>query len=191
MLEAELDPESEPESEPEPDAAEMAEDTPSGSEHIEGRGYLTDQVAEFEANGGFTLRRNQEAAPEQTPAPAQEHDEEHKENQPEPEFQPEFQPEPEPEGAPESEPLVQEATINLPMGAWLGFHDGDTPIMAKLAVHDPENDYFIFVNRQGIKLRQVGRTELIKLIDNGLVDILETNSNFREEVSLSRKDQDS
>ena len=77
------------------------------------------------------------------------------------------------------------------MGTWLGFHDGETPIMAKLAVHDPENDHYIFVNRQGLKLREVEKSELFKLINSGLVDILETSSNFREEVSLTRKDKDS
>ena len=42
------------------------------------------------------------------------------------------------------------------MGAWLGFHDGETPLMAKLAVHDPGSDTYIFVNRQGIKMREIG-----------------------------------
>lgn len=80
--------------------------------------------------------------------------------------------------------------INLPMGAWLGFHDGDTPLMARLAVYDLENDYYIFVNRKGVKMRQVSRLELLNLIDNGLVDILETNSNFRDEVTEVRKKLD-
>ncbi|MEQ8516933.1 MAG: DUF1631 family protein, partial [Chromatocurvus sp.] len=30
-----------------------------------------------------------------------------------------------------------EPDMEVPMGAWLGFHDGETPIMAKLAVYDP------------------------------------------------------
>jgi len=81
-------------------------------------------------------------------------------------------------------------SINLPMGAWLGFHDGDTPLMARLAVYDLENDYYIFVNRKGVKMRQVSRLELFDLIDNGLVDILETNSNFRDEVTEVRKKLD-
>jgi hypothetical protein len=81
-------------------------------------------------------------------------------------------------------------SINLPMGAWLGFHDGDTPLMARLAVYDLENDYYIFVNRKGVKMRQVSRLELLNLIDNGLVDILETNSNFRDEVTEVRKKLD-
>lgn len=80
--------------------------------------------------------------------------------------------------------------INLQMGAWLGFHDGDTPLMARLAVYDLENDYYIFVNRKGVKMRQVSRLELLNLIDNGLVDILETNSNFRDEVTEVRKKLD-
>ena len=59
-----------------------------------------------------------------------------------------------------------------------------------LAVHDIDDDYYIFVNRQGVKMRQVSRLELLKLIDNGLVDILETKSNFRDEVTEVRKNLD-
>ncbi len=80
--------------------------------------------------------------------------------------------------------------VKLPMGAWLGFHDGETPLMARLAVYDLENDHYIFVNRQGVKMRQVSRLELLHLIDNELVDILETRSNFREEVTEVRKNLD-
>lgn len=80
--------------------------------------------------------------------------------------------------------------IDLPMGAWLGFHDGDTPLMARLAVYDLENDYYIFVNRKGVKMRQVSRLDLLNLIDNGLVDVLETNSNFRDKVTEVRKKLD-
>lgn len=91
-------------------------------------------------------------------------------------------------------PATDESTqriINLPMGAWLGFHDGETPLMARLAVYDIEDDYYIFVNRQGVKMRQVRRLELLQLIDDGLVDILETKSNFRDEVTEVRKHLDS
>jgi hypothetical protein len=83
-----------------------------------------------------------------------------------------------------------ERRINLPMGAWLGFHDGEMPLMARLAVHDTEGDYYIFVNRKGVKMRQVSRLELLELIDNGLVDILEANSNFRDNVTVVRKNLD-
>ena len=76
------------------------------------------------------------------------------------------------------------------MGAWLGFHDGETPLMARLAVHDPEEGYYIFVNRNGVKMRQVSSQELLSLIDSGMVDILETNSNFRDEVTEVRKNLD-
>ena len=74
----------------------------------------------------------------------------------------------------------------MPIGVWLGFHDGDIPIMAKLAVYDPSRDNYIFVNRQGISLRQISRPELLALVDGGLVDILETQSCFREEVERAR-----
>jgi Protein of unknown function (DUF1631) len=85
---------------------------------------------------------------------------------------------------------TQERQINLPMGAWLGFHDGETPLMARLAVHDPEDGYYIFVNRNGVKMRQVSSQELHKLIDDGLVEILEANSNFRDVVTEVRKNLD-
>jgi hypothetical protein len=80
--------------------------------------------------------------------------------------------------------------IDLPMGAWLGFHDGEMPLMARLAVHDPEEDHFIFVNRKGIKMRQLTKRELLGLIDAGLVDILQASSNFREAVTEVRKKLD-
>jgi hypothetical protein len=72
------------------------------------------------------------------------------------------------------------------MGAWMGFHDGETPIMAKLAVFDPRNDRYIFVNRRGIALRELTRAELKSLIDRDLVDVLETRSYFRDEVQRAR-----
>jgi hypothetical protein len=87
----------------------------------------------------------------------------------------------------EQEPKRQ---IKLPMGTWLGFHDGETPLMARLAVHDPEEGYYIFVNRNGVKMRQVSSQDLHQLIDRGLVDILETSSNFRDEVTEVRKKLD-
>ena len=79
---------------------------------------------------------------------------------------------------------------SVPMGAWLGFHDGETPIMAKVAVYNPRTDQYIFVNRRGIALRELGREELLALIDDGLVDILETRSYFRDEVQRARLERD-
>ena len=83
----------------------------------------------------------------------------------------------------------EEAEIQLTMGSWLGFHDGDTPLMAKLAVHDREQDCYIFVNREGIKMRSLNKKELLNLIEKNLVDILEARSNFREEVTQAKKEQ--
>jgi hypothetical protein len=94
------------------------------------------------------------------------------------------------QGHPTEQEVVQERELNLPMGIWIGFHDGETPLLARLAVHDPEDDYYIFVNRKGVKMRQLGKQELLNLIDKDLVDILETNSSFREEVTEGRKDLD-
>jgi hypothetical protein len=72
---------------------------------------------------------------------------------------------------------------DLPMGAWLGFHDGETPLLAKVAVHDPQRDMYVLVNRQGLKLLEVSRPDLLSLMDQGLVEILETSSSFRKQVS--------
>jgi len=84
-------------------------------------------------------------------------------------------------------PAVEEDTeLHFPMGAWLGFHDDDTPMMAKLAVHDRQEDNYIFVNREGIKMRELSKRQLIELMDNGLVDILQTESNFRDKVTRER-----
>ncbi|MFK7977894.1 MAG: DUF1631 family protein, partial [Halioglobus sp.] len=88
--------------------------------------------------------------------------------------------EPEPEPEPEIDDTATEANaaaaepegLDLPSGTWLGFHDGDTPLMARLAVHDPDEDQYIFVNRKGVKLRTATGAELRSLIEQGLVDIL-------------------
>lgn len=77
--------------------------------------------------------------------------------------------------------------LNLLMGTWLGFHDGDTPLLAKLAVHDREQNNYIFVNRSGIKMRQLNSQELSALMESGMVDVLETRSSFREEISRKKQ----
>jgi hypothetical protein len=41
---------------------------------------------------------------------------------------------------------------------------------------------YVFVNRQGLKLREVSRPDLLSLMDQGLVEILETSSSFRKQV---------
>lgn len=80
-------------------------------------------------------------------------------------------------------PAPQPETSVLSTGTWVGFHDGETPLLAKLAVHDREMDRYIFVNRSGIKMRQLNREELQRLIDQSLVDVLETRSSFRDEIA--------
>lgn len=74
------------------------------------------------------------------------------------------------------------------MGAWLGFHDGDTPMMAKLAVYDPRRDNYILVNRKGIAMRELSGADLVRLMNAGMVDILETRSYFRDEVERAREE---
>jgi hypothetical protein len=80
--------------------------------------------------------------------------------------------------------------VNLPMGTWLGFHDGDTPLLAKLAVHDREQNNYIFVNRSGIKMRQLNSAELLALMESGLVDVLESRSSFRDEIARAKEKSD-
>ena len=55
--------------------------------------------------------------------------------------------------------------------------------MAKLAVHDREQDSYIFVNREGIKMRSLNKRELLNLMENSLVDILEARSNFGDQTT--------
>ena len=74
------------------------------------------------------------------------------------------------------------------MGAWLGFHDGETPMMAKLAVYDPRRDNYILVNRKGIAMRELSGAELRALMDEGLVDVLEARSDFRDQVARAREE---
>ena len=61
----------------------------------------------------------------------------------------------------------------LPIGTWLGFHDGELPLLARLAVHDQEQDSYIFVNRDGVKLRELSGRELQRLCNDNLVNVLE------------------
>jgi hypothetical protein len=77
--------------------------------------------------------------------------------------------------------------LNLPMGTWLGFHDGDKPLMAKLAAHDRQKDNYIFVNRKGIKILQLSKQVLLQMIDDDLVDILQTKSTFRDAVTQAQR----
>ena len=83
-----------------------------------------------------------------------------------------------------------ESAPQLPMGVWLGFHDGDTPLLARLAVHDRERDSYTFVNRNGIRMRELNTRELLALMDSGLIDVLESKSSFREEVSRRAREQE-
>jgi hypothetical protein len=114
-------------------------------------------------------------APTRAPAPA-----------PAPEPEPEPEPEPvSPLPLADTSPAVDLA-IDLPMGSWLGFHDGETPLLAKVALHDPASDMYIFVNREGVKMREISQTQLLALMQQDLVDILETRSSFRSQVSQIR-----
>ena len=79
--------------------------------------------------------------------------------------------------------------LQIPMGTWIGFHDRDPPLMARVAVRDIEKDSYIFTNREGIKLRELTVAQLMALIDRDMVDILERKSNFRETINQMRNDR--
>ena len=97
---------------------------------------------------------------------------------------------------PESEPtatapeVLLDRQIDLPIDTWLGFHDAEVPMMGRLAVHDPKEDRFIFVNRKGIKLRELTKEQLLTLIDDGLVDILQRSADFRDRLVAVRRAYD-
>ena len=81
---------------------------------------------------------------------------------------------------------IKAGEVRLTMGAWLGFHDGDKPLLAKLAAHDREEDSYIFVNREGIKMRNLSKQELVSLMDKGQIEILKAQSSFRDEDTRAR-----
>jgi hypothetical protein len=73
--------------------------------------------------------------------------------------------------------------LQVPIGTWLGFHDRDPPIMARVAVRDLDKDSYIFTNREGIKLRELTVPQLVTLIERDMVDILERKTSFRETLA--------
>ena len=74
----------------------------------------------------------------------------------------------------------------LPIGAWIWFHDGNSPLMAKLVTYEAEQDNYIFVDREGKKLRDVPGKEMHRLMDQTLVEVLHTRSTFRDDVHRER-----
>jgi len=94
---------------------------------------------------------------------------------------------------PATEPPFEGQTVvklQLPMGTWLGFHDREPPLMAKVAVRDPEKDSYIFTNRAGVKLRELTVNQLLALIDRDMVDILERKSGFKDAIKQMSQEQD-
>jgi hypothetical protein len=77
--------------------------------------------------------------------------------------------------------------LNLPTGTWLGFRDGNASTLARLAVYNREQNQYIFVDRHGIKTRQLRGQQLMLLVARGLADILETRPRFREHVSRAEQ----
>jgi hypothetical protein len=77
--------------------------------------------------------------------------------------------------------------LNLPRCGWLGFRDGKEAMLARLAVYDREQDNYIFVDRYGMKMRQLDGQELMLIMARGLLDILEARSRFRDEVARAQE----
>tara|TARA_R110001592_G_scaffold363371_1_gene685772 strand:- start:420499 stop:422385 length:1887 start_codon:yes stop_codon:yes gene_type:complete len=79
--------------------------------------------------------------------------------------------------------------LSIPRCTWLGFRDGDGDdvVLARLAVHDRELNNYIFVDRHGMKVRQLSSSELRLILSRGLMDILEARSRFRDEVVLAQE----
>ena len=73
--------------------------------------------------------------------------------------------------------------LQIPIGTWLGFHDREPPIMARVAVRDLDKDSYIFTNREGIKLRELTVPQLVTLIERDMVDVLERKTSFRETLA--------
>ena len=73
--------------------------------------------------------------------------------------------------------------LQIPIGTWLGFHDREPPIMARVAVRDLDKDSYIFTNREGIKLRELSIPQLVTLIERDMVDILERKTSFRDTLA--------
>ena len=85
-----------------------------------------------------------------------------------------------------TEPSYESNTVvklQIPMGTWLGFHDRDPPLMAKIVACDLEKNSYIFTHREGIKMRELTVPQLVALIDRDMVDILERKTNLRETAS--------
>lgn len=97
------------------------------------------------------------------------------------------------DGMPSAEKPYDSHTVvklQIPMGTWIGFHDRDPPLMARVAVRDIEKDSYIFTNREGVKLRELTVAQLMALIDRDMVDILERKSNFRETINQMRSERE-
>lgn len=83
--------------------------------------------------------------------------------------------------------LSDSADLSLPRCGWLGFRDGKEAILARLAVYDRAQDNYLFVDRFGMKLRQLDGQDLLLIMARGLLDILEARSRFRDEVAQAQQ----
>ncbi len=86
---------------------------------------------------------------------------------------------------------LDDSELSLPSGTWLGFRDGEEAVLARLAVYDRERNYYIFVDRHGVKMRQLSGRELLLLFARGVTDILESRPTFRDEVRRAQTESGS
>ena len=96
---------------------------------------------------------------------------------------------PKPEQAGDADSPTSSTSLNIPRCTWLAFRDGDGEevVLARLAVYNREQNEYIFVDRHGIKTRQLSGKELMIIMTRGLMDILEARSRFKDEVTLAQK----
>jgi hypothetical protein len=92
----------------------------------------------------------------------------------------------------DAEGLSTATGLELSRCTWLGFRDGDDEevVLARLAVYNRAQNDYIFVDRCGIKIRQLSGKELLLIMTRGLMDILEARSRFKNEVAQAQKHVD-
>lgn len=72
--------------------------------------------------------------------------------------------------------IASASGLHLELGNWLSFKDGGAPVLAQLEFHEPGNDSFHFVNEEGNKLLVLPGTELKSMLDQGLVEVVQSGA---------------
>lgn len=156
----------------EEERAKAAAEAAAAQAEAEARAREAREAAAAEARAKETAAQAQQAAAQQASEPTESHTQVRAPHQ-------------DPGAMPATEAPYESNTVvklQLPMGTWMGFHDREPPMMARVAVRDLEKDSYIFTNRDGIKLRELTVAQLIGLIERDMVDILERKTNFRDTI---------